>query len=87
MTYYKVTVEGRLIGYADVSGLRHYQKKHNALLFSNESRAQFVQIDETLYRDGWLCPLSDPVDYVEADIIAMGQDEYDLELMTADTTT
>ena len=81
MTFYKVMSEDdELVGYADSSALRVYQPKHKALLFSDESRAQFVQIGETVYRDGWLHPLTEKVPFEKAKIVAMGREEYEREL-------
>lgn len=80
MTYYKVMIDEHLIGYADSSSLRCYMPKHKALLFCNESRAQFVQIGEKIYRDKWLLPVDSAVEYIEASITAMSPEEYQREL-------
>ena len=80
MTYYKIMVDGALVGYADQDGLRRFQEKHKIILTADETNAQFVQLGETLYRDNWLKPFSGPVEYIDAKIISMGQEEYEEEL-------
>ena len=80
MTYYKIMVDGTLVGYTDQNDLRRFQEKHNVILTADETNAQFVQLGETLYRDDWLKPFTGSAEYLEAKITSMGQKEYEEEL-------
>ena len=79
MNYYKIIKNSDFIGIATSYDFRRYQKKHNILLACDENLAQYIQIGECLYRDNWLCPVTtDKIPYIEAKIISIEKEEYDL---------
>lgn len=78
MKYYKLIGNGEFIGVATSDDFRKYQSKHRIILICNEDSAQYVQVNEKLYRDNWLSPVStESIGYEEANVIAIDKDEYD----------
>lgn len=56
---------------------RRYQRKHKNVLFATIEDAQFIEYNGVYYRDDWLRALPDGcVDCVQADIIAIDEEEY-----------
>lgn len=86
MRYYKVlSNDSDYIGVASSYDLRKYQKKHNIIIVADEESANFIQINEDLYRDNWMCPCEDaPVVFINAQVIEISVADYDI-LSRADT--
>lgn len=79
MKYYKLIDGGRFIGVGTSFDFRKYQLKHNILLVSDEDSAQYIQIDEKLYRDDWLAPVTTAaLEYYIVRIIEIEKEEYDI---------
>lgn len=77
MTYYKVINDTEFIGIGSTYDLREYQNKHNILLISNEDNAEYIQINNILYRDDWFkTPVNTHIQYQNAKIIVIPEEEY-----------
>ena len=77
MTYYKLIKDGCLVGVGTSYDLRKYQLKHNILLTSDDQSAQYIQVNDVLYRDDWFSPTTtDQQSYISAKIIVISADEY-----------
>lgn len=77
--YYKIIADNKIVGVVTSSNMRRFQLKHKILLICDEQEAQYVQIDDKLYRDDWLVPVTtDLVEYESAQIINIPKSEYDI---------
>lgn len=77
--YYKVIADDKIVGATTSSNMRRFQMKHKILLICDEQEAQYVQIDDKLYRDDWLAPITtDLVEYEHARILNIPKSEYDI---------
>lgn len=78
MKYYKLINDDVFIGIGTSYDLRKYQSKHNILLTSDEKSAQYIQINDELFRDDWFAPITtNLLNYSKAKIIVIEKDEYD----------
>ncbi len=77
MTYYKLIKDGELIGVGSTYDLRRFQMKHSILVTSDEAFAQYIQINDKLYRDDWFCPPNGDLSFEKATIIVIDKPEYD----------
>lgn len=78
MKYYKLLNDGNFIGVGTSYDLRKFQSKHNILLTSDDNSAQYIQINDELFRDEWLTPVAtDQLPYTTVKIIVIDKDEYD----------
>ena len=79
MNYYKILVDGAIVGVASNYDFRRHQKKHNILVACESNDAQYIQCGERLYRDTWLLDVStEKFDYDNASIVPIEQEEYDI---------
>ena len=58
MIYFKVVDSSGHISTGTTNDLRRFQKKHKILLLSDETQAQYIQIQDKLYRDYWFAPVT-----------------------------
>jgi len=78
MKYYKLLNDGEFIGVGTSYDLRKFQLKHSILLTSDDESAQYIQINDKLYRDDWFSPtITELLDYTTVKIIVIEKDEYD----------
>lgn len=85
MRYYKILVNNSVIGVGDSGNLRKYQKKHKILLSCDENNAEYFDLNETLYHAIWmLLPDNEQYKYVNAEVIEINKDEYDVILAYMD---
>lgn len=78
MKYYKLLNDGEFIGVGTSYDLRKFQLKHSILLTSDDESAQYIQINDKLYRDDWFSPtITESLDYTTVKIIVIEKDEYD----------
>lgn len=77
MTYYKVFNDSGFIGVGTSEDLRKHQKKHNILVFANGADAQYIVVADYYYHDKWMkTPTAELVEWEEASVIAIGEEEY-----------
>lgn len=78
MKYYKLLNDGEFIGVGTSYDLRKFQLKHSILLTSDDESAQYIQINDKLYRDDWFSPtITELLDYTTVKIVVIEKDEYD----------
>ena len=79
MRYYKIIRQSTFIGVGCSADMRCYQVKHRILLGCDEQNAQYMQIDDNLYRADWMIPVNN-TDLLcdSAEIIEITQDEYNV---------
>lgn len=77
--YFKIIYNNSIIGIASEDNFRKYQSKHNVILVSSIDDAQYVAINDTLYRDDWLKKITNTeISYVNAIIQRISQEEYEI---------
>lgn len=78
MTYYKIVEDGKITGAGYTPDLRKVQAKHLILVTATESDAEYIQVDEELYRDNWFAaPKYLELPYKTAKITVITKEEYD----------
>ena len=79
--YYKLidSQANKIIGVVCDNDFRKYQKKHHIAVYSDVDKAQFVEWQNSYYRDNWLKPIDEDCDinYELISIIRIDQTEYD----------
>lgn len=77
MTYYKVIKDNEFVGIGTSYELRKYQLKHGILLVADDNTAQYIQINDKLYRDNWFKVLTtNTIEYETASISVVDESEY-----------
>lgn len=77
MMFYKIIANGQFVGIGTSYDLRKFQKKHSILVTSLENDAQYIQVNELLYRDSWFAKLTTQIfEYTNASIISISENEY-----------
>lgn len=77
MTYYKVIKGNEFVGIGTSYELRKYQSKHSILLVADDNTAQYIQINDKLYRDDWFKVLTtDTIEYETANVSVIDESEY-----------
>ena len=77
MTYYKVIKDNEFVGIGTSYELRKYQLKHGILLVADDNTAQYIQINDKLYRDNWFKVLTTKtIEYETASISVIDESEY-----------
>lgn len=82
MKFYKMINGQNFVGIGTSLDLRCYQKKHRVILVCDESKAQYLQYKDVLYRASWMLPAESQIIYTLLDIIEITETEY-LSLLDA----
>lgn len=78
MNYFKIIKDLVFIGVATSYDFRRYQLKHKIILVADENTAEYIQINDSYYRDNWMKPIiSNDVPYLSASIISISKEEYE----------
>ena len=79
MTYYKIIVNSEIIGVATSNKCFCYQSAHYMLERTSELLAEYLECNNRLYHAQWMQPIkTDRYIYEIADIIAIGEQEYNI---------
>lgn len=78
MVYFKIIQDEYIVSVGTSVQLRKYQKKHNILVRCLENEAQYIQVEDKVYRDIWM---KEPVDenlmaFEKAVIIPISEEEF-----------
>lgn len=76
MEYYKIIYNNTIVGVATSSQFVRYSLVNNNLLYCSKNKGQYIIYDEKLYRDSWMKPLSQSIDYIEAEVLRIDEVEY-----------
>lgn len=57
--------------------MREYQSKHDIVLACDESRAQYIQIDDNIYHAMWMVPETIKGLHPVAEVVEISEEEYD----------
>ena len=78
MKYYKLLTALDFIGIASSSEFKRINPINGWLLTSDENQGQFISINNKLYRDFWMQPISDvSLSYENVNVREITQEEYD----------
>jgi len=78
MEYYKIIKDNIIMGIADSSCFIRYSAVNDCWLYCNKSQGQYIISNEKTYRDSWMKPLSVRVDAIDATIMEIEEEEYNI---------
>ena len=77
MVYFKIICGGEIVAVGTSDNFMRHQLKHNVLEFGDAHNAQFMQVNDELYRDDWMQPIErDFFVWKEARILAIEEEEF-----------
>lgn len=76
MNYYKVVVNGVIIGAVCDYDFRRWQEKHGVVIVSDADNVECVQIGESYYRDSWMKAGGNITGVMPAVVARITEDEY-----------
>lgn len=82
MRYFKLISGTNIVGVATQFDFVRFQTKHRIVLYCDLVQAQYLQYKDVLYHAEWLLPPSEGVDYHEADIEEIEENEYTILLQS-----
>lgn len=86
MTYYKIIVNSEIIGVATSNNCFCYQPAHYMLERTTALLAEYLECNSRLYHALWMQPIkTDSYLYEIADIIAIGEQEYNILVPAVET--
>ena len=78
MEYYKIIYENTIVGAVDSSRFIRYSTVNHCLLYCSKTQGQYIIYNEKLYRDSWMKPLSSTTAFIEAQVLEITKEEYDV---------
>ena len=76
--YFKVISNGNFVGVATEVDFRKFYEKYHILIGCDCDNAEYIQIDEKLYHDGWMKkPKSDQYQYDNAEVSEISLEDYE----------
>ena len=78
MEYYKIIYENTIVGAVDSSRFIRYSTVNHCLLYCSKTQGQYIIYNEKLYRDSWMKPLSSATAFIEAQVLEITKEEYDV---------
>ena len=75
MSFYKVVVDGMIVGVCTDDDFRRYQAKHRIIIISGPDDVEAVDCGGTLYHDTWMAEPGFPCE--TASVIQITEEEYD----------
>lgn len=86
MTYYKIILNLEIIGVSTSNSCKCFQAKHQMLERTSAELAEYIECAGKLYHGAWMQPIkTDLYLYQLADIIAIGEQEYNILAPAVDT--
>lgn len=78
MKYYKIIIDKSFIGVVCSGHFVVEDIETNKLFFANEANGQFVNYDGKLYRDYWMVPVDTNQVFINANIVEITAEEYNV---------
>ena len=78
MEYFKILRDNVIIGATSSNQFMKYAAASNCFVRCVKERAQYIAYQNKLYRDSWMAPLSLDIDYIDAKIVTITKEEYDI---------
>ena len=84
MKYYKILNNSEFIGVASSNNFIKYSPIAKCFLRSDEQKGEYINLDSILYRSMWMSPIVKFEPYVEATIIEITEEEYEIFINAID---
>ena len=78
MRYYKIIKDKEFIGPVSSDNFIKYQPALQCFLRSDELAGEYVDFNCLLYRDTWMRPITQQRNFIQASIIAISEEEYNV---------
>lgn len=78
MKYYKIIQDKTFIGAVASDNFIKYQPALQCFLRSDEIAGEYVDFNCILYRDTWMKPITEQREFIQASIIAISEEEYNV---------
>lgn len=78
MEYFKILKDNTIIGATSSDQFMKYAAISDCLVRCVKEQAQYVAYQNYLYRDSWMAPLSTNLNCIDANIIDITEEEYDI---------
>ena len=76
--YYKIVKDNTVLGVATSNDLIRYQSLHKMYLMASESSAEAIVCNGVIYHADWMREFKAPTKYIEADVLAIDEEEYNV---------
>lgn len=76
MTYYKIILDHDIVGIVNTNDFIAFSPVIESFLRSDEKRGEYVNWRGKIYRDTWMAPIQFHVDFIQADIQEIAEEEY-----------
>lgn len=76
MKYYKIIRNNEIIGAVNSHDFFKYQSKNDCFERVNETKGEYVDYKGVFYRDTWLKPTTIDLEFTEASILEINEDDY-----------
>lgn len=78
MKYYKIIYDNQIIGVVSSKNFIQYIPAADCFSRCNETKGEYVSYNGQLYRDSWMNPTTIDYNFIEARIISISQEEYNI---------
>lgn len=78
MRYYKIILNKEFVGAISSNNFIKYQPVLECFLRSDEIAGEYVDFNCLLYRDTWMAPVTQQRDFIQASIVAISEEEYEV---------
>ena len=85
MEYYKIIYNNAIVGASTSIQFARYSPVNKCLLYCSKEQGQYIIYNEGLYRDSWMKPLTTEIPCIEADVVIVEEDEYNIIIQALQT--
>lgn len=78
MRYFKIIVNNVIIGVITSNDFMRYLPITDCFIRANEQSGEYATYKGKFYRSGWMVPIQQQADYIEAEIINITEEEYNI---------
>lgn len=78
MKYYKIIIDDKIVGAVSSTNFIKYSPITESFLRSNENNGEFVNWKSKIYRDTWMQPVPFTIDFIQALILNITEEEYNI---------
>ena len=85
MKYYKIVVDNKIVGAVSSKNFVRFSPAARGYLRADELKGEFANWKGQFYRDTWMKPLSNTVDFIQAHILEITEEEYNAYIQAFET--
>ena len=78
MKYFKILIDNVIIGAVSSNQFMRYLPITDCFVRATEQNGEYIAYNNKFYRATWMCPIVQATDYIEAQIIDIEKEEYEL---------